>query len=1203
MRLLLAYCSEPHYMAPPRLAEEQINCGPYFQDRCVQGRWMSVATMSGNYDLAKVARRLPAAQQPDLIAVHIDGASMAGMPRNLAAFKCPKVLLVADTHHGPRNPIAGMIRYALSEPFDRVVLLYDRHHLDIFRAAGVKNLHWLPSLTFAHPDARVAAATGARREARIAIVGTTGYHPRRLRLFSGLVENKLPLDWREIQQCQAIEHYAGSLIGLNASMNGDLNMRTFEILAGGALLLTDRLAPASGLYDLLKENREFVAYETLPELVERARHLLDHPAEAQAMADAGAQWFRTHFNERHRREAFLDVAFHGQDLPQFALPAPGIPFTARPSFGPLVDGYHWLQVRHQKSESVSVQLDPAAPASMSALFSTLPRVKVSPLAPKGEATDVIVASVNTTLASDRARFLWLWDAADAGPAASTVNRLLAGGWRPVPAFPFLFTSEADKPQTTATMFTEQARELLKRADISGAFESASSALKLEPASVDALFVIVELSVEAQNWGMAASMLAKAQKIDPRHPQIPLLRRQIEIKAPPRQVQRLLGVARLGYDCRDHVRARHYAALALEADANCADAHHLAGLLEFYHAGGDASQESRLAAVASLRRAAELNPRRADYHLELALACHEMRRFGEAVDAYRWTLQLEPTASAWQWLGRCLVALGSIQEAKDAFQQGLALAPGNETLAADLRDAESRRAGTSGTSRETADRLSAGEDDILPPELAEVTEILDDKGAAEKERSLRLCASFAEVALHPPAGLRLPPLRTLLAYQPWFGIDTPSMVSECLERNRLLVLFSEETQPSWNAPDGIHADNFRSLAHRGVNLWLVSRYRLAVALRKFHECIDPALADDQAALRGYYAHAVALIDKACAYFDCYRPDSVVIAQGYDIVSAVLRNLAIARGLRVIALENIFRKDRLLWDDVSGISVNRNLARNYYWRHRDSLADETARQSVAAYLDRVKSAKSGEHASPTTPLPADSGDSLPTITYLAQVSTDSSVLFGLRGFDSQVDVITALAAYAAARQVRLIVKLHPKENPAFQDEMTSVRGLTAQRLALHPDFTALRFELGDRLVLDDSNRFDTYDLIRRAQVCVTINSQAGLEAAIHGREVVLCGDAFYGALGFTHEATDARSLEFALDRVLGDGLRLNHGDAAAAFFHIFTELYCLPKSVESVLRLLSGRPTLVAERSAQPGTQSESAEPQSRTMAEPILSVSR
>jgi hypothetical protein len=40
--------------------------------------------------------------------------------------------------------------------------------------------------------------------------------------------------------------YAESLACFNASLNGDLNFRVFEVLSAGGCLLTDRLAPEAG---------------------------------------------------------------------------------------------------------------------------------------------------------------------------------------------------------------------------------------------------------------------------------------------------------------------------------------------------------------------------------------------------------------------------------------------------------------------------------------------------------------------------------------------------------------------------------------------------------------------------------------------------------------------------------------------------------------------------------------------------------------------------------------------------------------------------------------------------------------------------------------------------------------------------------------------------------------------------------------------
>jgi hypothetical protein len=62
---------------------------------------------------------------------------------NLAAFRCPKVLLIADTHH-LSSPLVGTSNYIAGEAYDRCVLLYDRHHAAFLHAAGVRNLFGFP---------------------------------------------------------------------------------------------------------------------------------------------------------------------------------------------------------------------------------------------------------------------------------------------------------------------------------------------------------------------------------------------------------------------------------------------------------------------------------------------------------------------------------------------------------------------------------------------------------------------------------------------------------------------------------------------------------------------------------------------------------------------------------------------------------------------------------------------------------------------------------------------------------------------------------------------------------------------------------------------------------------------------------------------------------------------------------------------------
>ncbi len=377
MRILYLTGSPASYMAPPTLADEQINAGPDWPDaHTPEGKLLSLRTPVGEYDLAAILERIPLDQQPDAIVSLVD-ASWRNQPRNLAAFRGPKALLVADTHH-LTSPLIGMFKYAATEPYDRIVFLYDRHHLAFFQSAGFRNLYWFPGLTFPHDDATVHAARQHKREHHLAFVGQSGaLHPQRSRLLEALTERKLPVEQRPLPQRAALGFYGSSLIGFNASLNGDLNLRVFEILASGAALLTDRLAPESGLLEIFDHGRELLTYGSAEELAERAAHALANPQETAAIGAAGAAWFDEHFNAARRRTAFERLLIDGTSVPDFELPNPRCYFNGdntRMLQSMLV--YEGTQELHRTEEKVRVVLTPGVPEEIAEIHATLPRVEV-----------------------------------------------------------------------------------------------------------------------------------------------------------------------------------------------------------------------------------------------------------------------------------------------------------------------------------------------------------------------------------------------------------------------------------------------------------------------------------------------------------------------------------------------------------------------------------------------------------------------------------------------------------------------------------------------------------------------------------------------------------------------------------------------------------------------------------------------------------
>jgi hypothetical protein len=410
---------------------------------------------------------------------------------------------------------------------------------------------------------------------------------------------------------------------------------------------------------------------------------------------------------------------------------------------------------------------------------------------------------------------------------------------------------------------------------------------------------------------------------------------------------------------------------------------------------------------------------------------------------------------------------------------------------------------------------------------------------------------------------------ILVHQPWFNFHFPNLIAAGLRQNLFLPLFGGVRCTGQKPLNGLTPAGFRTYRYNGHDLWALCQYNLALNERRMPEEVDANQPRTFAAIKLLYSHAAELLDEAQDFVEAYRPESAIIAQGYHLIAAAMRAVAVKAGIRIISVENTFHRERLLWEDVTGISVNLTLAKNYYWRLRDQVDETAARLATDQYFAGIQSIKSSEHLSPsasTATLPI--GQRL--IVYLGQVSTDASVLFGRRNFRSQVDAIRATVEFAAKSDATVVVKLHPKEGPLHKVPEPFYRGLTKGWLDADPAFQSLVQKLGPRLILDADNQYNTYDLIRNADVCVTINSQSGLEALLLDKEVILCGQAAFGGLDFTHEADDADSLHYHLDRVLHHGKRRNDGVNCRKFFQIYTDYYCVPKTEESFLQLMLGRP---------------------------------
>lgn len=102
--------------------------------------------------------------------------------------------------------------------------------------------------------------------------------------------------------------YSASKIVFNRSVGDDLNMRVFEALASGSLLITNELAGA-GQDELFQDGVELITYRNDDELLEKFAISLKDSAACCRIGEAGRAAVLARHTYRHRMEQLLETVF------------------------------------------------------------------------------------------------------------------------------------------------------------------------------------------------------------------------------------------------------------------------------------------------------------------------------------------------------------------------------------------------------------------------------------------------------------------------------------------------------------------------------------------------------------------------------------------------------------------------------------------------------------------------------------------------------------------------------------------------------------------------------------------------------------------------------------------------------------------------------------------------------------------------------
>jgi hypothetical protein len=216
----------------------------------------------GRVEVCSKAFSLERASEADLILYVDPGPSV--FPMGLERADCATACYLIDVHQG-LHP-----RINLAKFFDHVFIA-QKDFLGDFIAAGVE-AEWLPLAC----DPTTHGLSCSERDIDVGFVGKLG-NPgsTRYNTLTSVLSSFSTNDYkRYVDPVEMGSIYARSKIVINASINGDVNMRVFEAMAAGALLVTDRIA--NGLSDLFQEGVHYAGYSSVDEAIAAVRsHLAD----------------------------------------------------------------------------------------------------------------------------------------------------------------------------------------------------------------------------------------------------------------------------------------------------------------------------------------------------------------------------------------------------------------------------------------------------------------------------------------------------------------------------------------------------------------------------------------------------------------------------------------------------------------------------------------------------------------------------------------------------------------------------------------------------------------------------------------------------------------------------------------------------------------------------------------------------------------
>lgn len=218
-------------------------------------------------------------------------------PRNLHALPCPTACYLIDSH-------LNLARHLEIAPGFDYVFIAQREYLPQFRKVNPRS-YWLP--LGCDPDVHRPWPGEKRHD--VGFVGGVFPGSEREALLKRLGE-AVPVHFERCFWDDMARLFSESRIVFNNAVKQDLNMRFFEVLSTGTLLLSD-MALGSGQAELFTDGEDYACY-TKEKLAETALFYLRNEDLREGIARRGRRLAHNAHTYRHRVEDLLAVALNGK---------------------------------------------------------------------------------------------------------------------------------------------------------------------------------------------------------------------------------------------------------------------------------------------------------------------------------------------------------------------------------------------------------------------------------------------------------------------------------------------------------------------------------------------------------------------------------------------------------------------------------------------------------------------------------------------------------------------------------------------------------------------------------------------------------------------------------------------------------------------------------------------------------------------------